>query len=94
MRRGLNTSVDADADWMVGEMNAILGDPSWWNAPSGRKAQSARCRKQFTVKVGTVFEHGSSLMIEGSLILLSRCPRRSTIPGRLQLHLMTFILIE
>ena len=38
MRRGLNTSVDADADRMVGEMNAILGDPSWWNASKRQEA--------------------------------------------------------
>ena len=44
MRRGLNTSVDGDADRMVGEMNSILGDPGWWNA-SKRQEASLRFSK-------------------------------------------------
>ena len=32
MRRGLGTSDETEAEAMVGEMNVILSDQSWWNA--------------------------------------------------------------
>lgn len=45
MRRGLNTANDMDADRMIEEMNAILGDQSWWSA-TRRKEAEQRFSKQ------------------------------------------------
>jgi hypothetical protein len=39
MRRGLGTSIEAEADEMVAEMNVILGDQSWWNAAKRQEAE-------------------------------------------------------
>ena len=38
MRRGLGTADEAEAEAMVGEMNIILGDQSWWNASKRSEA--------------------------------------------------------
>ncbi len=38
MRRGLGTSDEAEAEAMVGEMNVILSDQSWWNAAKRTEA--------------------------------------------------------
>lgn len=39
MRRGLGTSVDEEADHMVGEMNEILSDEIWWNVAKRQEAE-------------------------------------------------------
>ena len=39
MRRGLGTSDETEAEAMVGEMNTILGDQTWWNAARRREAE-------------------------------------------------------
>src|SRR5689334_19277384 len=39
MRRGLGTSDEPEAEAMVGEMNVILGDQSWWNAAKRPEAE-------------------------------------------------------
>jgi len=39
MRRGLGTSIEAEADQMVAEMNIILSDQSWWNAAKRQEAE-------------------------------------------------------
>src|SRR6266446_6546942 len=39
MRRGMGTSDNAEADQMVEDMNAILSDPSWWNASKRQEAE-------------------------------------------------------
>jgi hypothetical protein len=38
MRRGLGTSDEAEAEAIVGEMNVILADQSWWNAAKRKEA--------------------------------------------------------
>jgi len=38
MRRGLSTTDEIEAETMVGEMNTILGDQSWWNAAKRQEA--------------------------------------------------------
>lgn len=40
MRRGLGTANEDEADRLVAEMNALLSDPSWWNA--ARRAEAER----------------------------------------------------
>ena len=40
MRRGLGTTDPSEADLLVEQMNAILSDPSWWNAT--RRTQAER----------------------------------------------------
>ena len=40
MRRGLGTADEAEADSLIEQMNAILSDPSWWNAT--RRAEAER----------------------------------------------------
>ena len=39
VRRGLGTSDDAAADALVKEMNALLGDESYWNIAERRRAE-------------------------------------------------------
>ncbi len=39
MRRGLGTTIEAEADAMVAEMNEILGDQSWWSASKRTEAE-------------------------------------------------------
>jgi len=41
MRRGLGTSDSEVADALVAEMNALLSDPSWWNATRRSEAEHA-----------------------------------------------------
>ena len=50
MRRGLGTAVEQEAEQMVAEMNAILGDPAWWNALKRTEAE-----KQFSPAVVNAF---------------------------------------
>jgi hypothetical protein len=38
MRRGLGTSDESEAEAMVGEMNTILSDQTWWNAAKRQEA--------------------------------------------------------
>src|SRR5437868_5210700 len=38
MRRGLSTTDEIEAETMVGEMNTILSDQSWWNAAKRQEA--------------------------------------------------------
>ena len=40
MRRGLGTADEDEAEQLVSEMNAILSDPSWWNAAKRSEAES------------------------------------------------------
>ena len=39
MRRGLGTTIEAEADAMVAEMNEILGDQTWWSASKRAEAE-------------------------------------------------------
>ena len=39
MRRGLGTSDESEAEAMVGEMNTILSDQTWWNAAQNARRQ-------------------------------------------------------
>ncbi len=39
MRRGLGTSDEIEAEAMVGEMNTILADQTWWNAARRQEAE-------------------------------------------------------
>ena len=50
MRRGLGTADQAEADSLVEQMNAILSDPSWWNATRRTEAE-----RQFAAPVVLAF---------------------------------------
>lgn len=41
MRRGLDTRDEVEADNLVAQMNAILSDPTWWNALKRAEAERA-----------------------------------------------------
>lgn len=50
MRRGLGTTDEAEADRLVAEMNALLSDPSWWNA-----VKRAEAERRFSSTVVSAF---------------------------------------
>jgi hypothetical protein len=50
MRRGLGTTDEATADRLLEEMNALLSDPSWWNA-----AKRAEAEREFSGVVASAF---------------------------------------
>ncbi len=39
VRRGLGTSDDAEADWLVGQLNELLQDESWWSGDRRKEAE-------------------------------------------------------
>lgn len=53
VRRGLGTSVDTDADRLVGELNELLRSPEYWNTSSKSLAE-----ERFDQRVVTIFFDG------------------------------------
>ena len=53
VRRGLNTTDDDEADRMVAQLNALLGDPTWWSLDRRMEAE-----RQFARPVVSAFFDG------------------------------------
>ena len=53
VRRGLNTTDDDEADHMVAQLNALLGDPTWWSLDRRMEAE-----RQFARPVVSAFFDG------------------------------------
>lgn len=53
IRRGLNTTDDATADELVGQLNILLSDRSWWSADRRRDAE-----REFSPQIVAAFFDG------------------------------------
>lgn len=70
IRRGLNTTDDALADELVGQLNILLADRSWWSADRRREAE-----QEFSPQIVSAFFDGLDEKTSASTVFSAEAAR-------------------